>query len=345
MVNVENGVIDLKSLEVVDIIDVSVLQSFLDNFAIGMNCAAVSVNRKGEEITKPSHYREFCSNFIHMSTLGDQRCAVCHNDMGEKSVASGKPYVGSCHAGLIDFAAPIIIRGEHLGTVLGGQILDEQPIEKDIRRVAGELDLPSDSLWNAAQGIDVVAKDNIVAAAEVLYIVVNAFAQNGYNRLEIETVSKDLASNFIQISKTVEVLADSAQNISGSQNDLSVKIDEISSVTTEIADVLTAIAKVADKTKLIGINASIEAARLGNNGRGFSVVAKEIQTLSETSKSTALKIKELNTQINERIDQTKNNAKDTMDSTQDQSAAMEELSATVQNTVVLAERLQEMFKA
>ncbi len=48
-----------------------------------------------------------------------------------------------------------------------------------------------------------VAKDNIVAAAEVLYIVVNAFAQNGYNRLEIETVSKDLASNFIQISKTV----------------------------------------------------------------------------------------------------------------------------------------------
>ena len=141
------------------------------------------------------------------------------------------------------------------------------------------------------------------------------------------------------------MLADAAQNISGSQNDLSVKIDEISSVTTEIGDVLTAIAKVADKTKLIGINASIEAARLGNNGRGFSVVAKEIQTLSETSKNTALKIKELNTQINERINQTMDNAKDTMDSTQDQSAAMEELSATVQNTVVLAERLQEMFKA
>ena len=37
------------------------------------------------------------------------------------------------------------------------------------------------------------------------------------------------------------------------------------------------------------------------------------------------------------------NAKDTMDSTQDQSAAMEELSATVQNTTVLAERLQELF--
>ena len=41
MVSVENGVIDLKLLEVEDIIDIKVLQSFLDNFAIGMNCAAV----------------------------------------------------------------------------------------------------------------------------------------------------------------------------------------------------------------------------------------------------------------------------------------------------------------
>ncbi len=263
--------------------------------------------------------------------------------MGEKSVATGKPYVGSCHAGLIDFAAPIIIKGEHIGTVLGGQILDENPKQNEIERVADQLDLPKESLWDAAQGIDIVAKDNIIAAAEVLYIVVNAFAQNGFSRLEIETVSKDLADNFIQISKTVEVLADAAQNISGSQHVLSQKINEISTVTDEIADVLTAITKVADKTKLIGINASIEAARLGNNGRGFSVVAKEIQTLSGSSKNTALKINELNAQINDRIKQTMDNAKDTMDSTQDQSAAMEELSATVQNTTVLAERLQELF--
>ncbi len=343
MVSVDNGIIDLKSLEVQDVIDVRILQNFLDNFAIGMNCAAVSVNRKGEEITKPSHYRKFCSNFIHKSSLGDDRCAICHNEMGVNSVKSGKPYVGNCHAGLIDFAAPIIIKGEHIGTVLGGQILDEAPSESKIKSVAKELSLSEDSLWEAAKGIDIVEKKNIVAAAEVLYIVVNAFAQNGYNSLEIEIVSKDLTENFIQISKTVEDLAQSAQDITESQHVLSQRIGEISVVTKEISEVLTAIAKVADKTKLIGINASIEAARLGNEGRGFSVVAKEIQILSENSKNTALKINELNTQIGERIKQTMDNAKDTMDTTEDQSAAMEELSATVQNTVELAERLRNLF--
>lgn len=343
MVSVENGMIDLQNLEIEDIIDVKILQSFLDNFAIGMNCAAVSVNRKGEEITKPSHYRNFCSKFIHKSSLGDERCAICHNEMGVNSVKSGKPYVGDCHAGLIDFAAPIIIKGEHIGTVLGGQILDEAPNENKIKNVAKELNISEDSLWEAAQGIDIVEKKNIIAAAEVLYIVVNAFAQNGYNSLEIEIVSKDLTENFIQISETVEVLAQAAQNITESQHVLSQRISEINDVTKEISEVLTAIAKVADKTKLIGINASIEAARLGNDGRGFSVVAKEIQILSENSKNTALKINELNGQIGDRIKQTMNNAKDTMDTTEDQSAAMEELSATVQNTVELAERLRKLF--
>ena len=343
MVSVENGVIDLKLLEVEDIINIKVLQTFLDNFATGMNCAAVSVNRKGEEITKPSHYRRFCSSFIHESSLGDQRCAKCHNEFGENSIKSGKPYVGSCHAGLIDFASPIMIRGEHIGTVLGGQILDAPPKENKIRSVAKDLELDEASLWEAAKGIDVVNPKNIAAAAEVLHLVVNAFAENGYNRLEIEIVSKDLTDNFVQISETVDLLAQSAQNITENQHTLSTKITEISTVTHEIADVLTAIAKVADKTKLIGINASIEAARLGNDGRGFSVVAKEIQTLSENSKATAYKINELNTLISDRIKQTMDNAKDTMHTTEDQSAAMEELAATVQNTVQLSERLHGLF--
>jgi len=185
--------------------------------------------------------------------------------------------------------------------------------------------------------------ENIVAAAEVLYIVVNAFAQNGYNKLEIEAVSKDLAENFIQISQTVDLLAESAQNITGSQHILSEKIGEINVVTKNIGEVLGSITKVANKTKLIGINASIEAARLGNDGRGFLVVAREIQNLSENSKSTALKIKELSEQIGARVSLTIENAKDTLNITEDQSAAMEELSATVQNTVELTERLKELF--
>ncbi|MFA9463227.1 MAG: PocR ligand-binding domain-containing protein [Velocimicrobium sp.] len=344
MIVQKNGTIDRTSLEVEDIIDINTLQKFLDNFALGMNCAAVAVNRKGEEITKPSYYRQFCSNYIHKTALGDKRCAECHNQMGEEAVRNGSTFTGTCHAGLIDFSAPIIIQGEHIGTVLGGQILDKEPVEKQIRTVANELNISENELWESAKKIDIVDRKNIEASAEVLSIVVNTLAQDGYKRLETQMVTKELVENFIQISQTVEMLAESAQNITYNQHTLSDKITKINTVTNEITEVLRSISRVADKTKLIGLNASIEAARLGNDGRGFSVVAKEIQNLSEHSKKTAMQVNELNAQISSNITDTMGDAKRTLEVTEDQSAAMEELSATVQNSVELAEQLKELFQ-
>jgi ligand-binding sensor protein len=54
------------------------------------------------------------------------RCAVSYKKGGEEAARTGKPYIYKCHAGLIDFAAPIMINGVQIGTILGGQILTEQ---------------------------------------------------------------------------------------------------------------------------------------------------------------------------------------------------------------------------
>ncbi len=343
MISVVNEKIDLKKLEIEDVISIPTLQKFLDNFAIGMNCAAVSVNRTGQEITKPSHYRPFCSDYIHSNTIGDNRCAKCHSDFGAESVKLGAPYIGKCHAGLIDFSAPIIVQGEHLGTVLGGQILDKEPDEAKIRQVAREIELSEDELYDAAKKIDIVNHKNIEAAAEVLYIVVNTLAQEGYSKIETELLSTNLANNFVEISNTVEILAESAQTITSSQQELYSEISEIRIVTKEIEEVLNSITQVANKTKLIGLNASIEAARLGNDGRGFEVVAKEIQKLSEITKSTTMHINILNSKINEKISITELNSQKTLEITEDQSAAMEELSAAAQNSTELATRLKSLI--
>ena len=343
MIEIVDGKMNLKTLEIEDIIDISVLQNFLDNFAIGMNCAAVSVDRAGKEVTKPSYYRPFCSDFIHSTTLGDSRCAKCHNEMGEESIKIGKPYVNKCHAGLIDFAAPIMIQGEHLGTVLGGQILEQPLTEQETRKVAAELNLPGDELVDAAKKIDIVDSKNIQAAAEVLFIVVNTMALEGYKRVEIEILSKSLAKNFHEISQTVELLAESAQAITENQHDLTNEISEIGALTKEIDQVLDFITKVANKTKLIGLNSSIEAARLGNAGRAFTIVAGEIQKLSENTKNTTLQINKLNDAINDKIGTTEQNSEKTLASIEDQSAAMEELSATVQNSLDIANRLENLI--
>lgn len=344
MITFNESQIDMSKLELGDIINVNVLQNFLDNFAIGFNCAAVSVGRNGEEFTRPSHYRPFCSNYIHASSIGDSRCATCHNDFGRKSIAQGRPYIGQCHAGLIDFAAPVIINGEHIGTVLGGQILDRSAEEPSIRKVAGEIGVSAEGLWEAAKTIDVVPMQTIEAAAQVLYIVVNALAQSGYNRIETEFLSSSLAENFIQISSTIEELSADSQVITANQSELTDEIEQIRGNVTEINKVLRSIKRIADQTTILGINASIEAAHIGNEGKGFAVVAEEIRNLSNNTKLTVESVDRISEIIEKSISTTMGSANKTVETTSNQASAMEELSATVMDSVAIAERLRDLFR-
>jgi ligand-binding sensor protein len=343
MVVLKVNEIDLSKLELGDLIDVNVLQNFLDNFAIGFNCAAVSVGRNGEEFTQPSYYRPFCANYIHASSTGDGRCATCHNEFGRKSIEQGRPYIGYCHAGLVDFAAPVIVKGEHIGTVLGGQILNKPAEETNIRKVAHEIGVDQDGLWDATKQIDIVPEKTIQAAAEVLNIVVNALALSGFKRIETDILSSNLADNFIQISKTIEHLAEDSQDVVKNQSDLLTEIHDIQGQINEITGVLKSITKIADQTKILGINASIEAARIGAAGKGFAVVASEIRNLSDTTKQTVGTVEDITDKVEKSIVSTMRSADQTMETITNQSSSMEELSATVQNAVSLAERLRDLF--
>lgn len=342
MIVLDGYTIDVAKLELEDIIDKSILQKFLDNFALGFNCAAVSVNRNGEEFTNPSHYRPFCSNFVHTSAVGDARCAECHKDFGQKAAASKRPYIATCHAGLIDFAAPVMLDGELIGTILGGQILSSPANESAIRQVAEEIHSSPDGLVEAAGKIDIVSQQTIEAAAEVLYIVSNALAQTGYNRIKANLLSGELANSFIQISSTVEELAASAQSITGNQSSLVNEINTVEDNLKSIVSALRDVSKIADQIRMIGLNATIEAARLGQTGKTIAVVAEEIRKLADTTKSTVKSIDSIKEAIEKSVSSTVHSANDTLNSSSEQAAAMEELSAAVQSSSGLAELLKDI---
>jgi ligand-binding sensor protein len=230
----QDGSINMKVLEIGDIVDISTLQRFQDNFAIGMDCASVTVDRSGEPVTRPSSYTGFCAGFVHKSKIGDDRCAASHNRMGQEAARTGRPFVGPCHAGLIDFAAPIIINNELIGTVLGGQILSEKPKEDYYRGVAREIGTDDNGLVDAVNKVKIADMKNINAAAEVLFIVVNTLAENGFAKLKLGTVAKRLSERFINISATLEELAASAQNITEQQKGLNQEITQVEKHTEEI---------------------------------------------------------------------------------------------------------------
>jgi ligand-binding sensor protein len=341
----QDGNVDMGALEISDIVDISSLQRFQDNFAIGMNCASVTVDRNGEPVTRPSSYTRFCDGFIHKSKIGDDRCAASHNRMGQEAARTGRPFVGPCHAGLIDFAAPVIINDELIGTVLGGQILSEKPKEEFYRGIAHEIGTDDNGLVDAVNKVNITDMKNINAAAEVLFIVVNTLAENGFARLKLEIVAKKLSERFINISATLEELAASAQNITEQQKGLNEEIARVEKHTEEINDILKSISKIAMNTQILGFNSSIEAARAGAAGKGFAVVAREIQSLSESSKETADNILELTEQIKKAIDSTVNRSQTILYTTTEQTKAMEDVSNAVQEIVGLADELNNMMKS
>ncbi len=98
---------------------------------------------------------------------------------------------------------------------------------------------------------------------------------------------------------SMKEFAESAANIISNEKDLRDNINGVNTLTKEIGKVLSFTKRITDQTNLLGLNASIEAARAGAHGAGFGVVADEICKLSIESMSIAKKIEELLIQINE----------------------------------------------
>lgn len=340
----ENNELDMGVLEIKDIIDIKLLQKFQDDFAFAMNCASVTVDKNGKPVTNPSSYTKFCDNFVHSTKKGDDRCAASHKRMGEEAARTGKPFVGACHAGLVDFATPIIVEGKLIGTVLGGQMLTETPKKNDFIQIAKEIDVDSDSIVEAVNEVNIVGIKHIEAAANVLFSVVNSLGKNGYNEIKLDMLSKRLTNNFMQVSATVEELSASAIDITSQQEELNSEITKVGEVTEQINSILDAIKAIAAQTKMLGLNASIEAARAGEVGKGFSVVAKEIKNLAENSKETAKSISELTTKIQESVNGTIKNSKITLETTMEQSKAMEAVSLNIQDSVYIVDQLSDMME-
>lgn len=281
----------MKEIQLSDVIDFNTLQTIQDAFARATGMAALSVDLN-HDVTKLSNPTDFCVKLTRGSKEGYRRCNECDLQGGQKAGITGRPSVYYCHAGLMDFAAPIMVEGKQIGSLVGGQVLPEEPDQEKFRQIAREIGVNEEEYLQALSKIKVLPKDQIEAAAQLLYLIANTLSKIGYQKATLSEYLNELIESYQELFNKVKEANQVAQQVSdhvgslrGDFAKLRTSSDKTQDDVKKTNTIVKYIQDLAMQTDLLSFNASIVAAEA--KGTGFDVIAQELHTLSVNNASKA----------------------------------------------------------
>lgn len=181
-----------NNINIKDVIDVQELQTLQDNWAKATDLAFVTVDCNGIPITEYSNFTPFCKKMRENEEFRE-KCHYCDACGGRKAKRIGKAYTYICHAGLIDFAIPIMINGQYVGAILSGQVTtkDFQDLRQITKRSEGWQE--DSELKKLYEQVTVTPVEKILAVAQTLCESYNYSVEKQYaSKVDAELREKDL---------------------------------------------------------------------------------------------------------------------------------------------------------
>ena len=194
-----------KSFPLDELIDLEELQSIQDSFAIAVGISSVIFSAEGKPLTRLTNPTGFCS-LIQSTGKGKERCFRLFMEMGKIALGAQEPEICYCFAHGGHFVAPIMIDGEHKGTMFAGQFIPEKFSSEqlhDLETIAPEIDLDPGLLVKEAEKMRVVGEDVIRNYSILLFKIVEVIARRGAQAAELIR-TKDVLERRVQ-ERTAEL--------------------------------------------------------------------------------------------------------------------------------------------
>ena len=197
--------IDIE-VKLTDLIDPKVLQKVQDNFAHMTGMAALITDADGVAVTEGSNFSEFCGEYTRNSTAGGARCRKCDKKAAQMAREQGGTVTYLCHAGLVQYAAPIMVDGVLVGCFLSGQFLTQTPDYDKIREIASQIGVDAELYTTAAGNLPVREQGSIDSLTGFLYMIADLLSEMAYNKYLVHQVNKNMRSNLKRVYQAYEEL-------------------------------------------------------------------------------------------------------------------------------------------
>lgn len=198
--------INHRPSRLLEVVDPEVINKFLKSFQDATGLRASIVDNNGQPVLglDKQHNCKFCQ-LIWEYPKGFERCVGAYCRAGKQAARFSEPYIFRCPAGLIEWATPIIIDEEHMGSVICGQVLMWEPEDFfwiELQEMNKSLGIDIDFLAEAARELEVISGAKVQAAADLLFVTTNYIVRTGWDNLRHRQ----------QISLQHSLLAEEIQN-------------------------------------------------------------------------------------------------------------------------------------